>query len=132
MLLLPFLFSACGDERPIIFLEPLDSEQFSGYGITFSEDENRKIEKIESLYKYNCSTCHKASVGIGPDLTDTKWTHGRTPMKIFNVIYFGVNEMSARERPKKGSMPAFGGKISARKIWDVAVWLSGEYKSKEE
>ncbi|MES0489792.1 MAG: cytochrome c [Leptospirales bacterium] len=132
LFLFPFFVIACGDERPVIFLESIDIENFSGYGVNFSEGDDRKIEKIALKYHYNCSTCHKSSIAIGPDLKDDKWTHGKTPLQIFRVIYQGVNENVTRERPPKGPMPAFGGRMSSHHIWDIAVWLSGEYKTTEE
>ena len=128
LFLIPLFVIACVDEHPIIIVEPINLENFQGYGITFSESDHRKIDRIVSEYHYNCSTCHNVSVGIGPDLKDKRWTHGRTALEIFNVIYFGINEMSSRERPPRGPMPAFGGRMSSQQVWDIAVWLSGEYK----
>ena len=64
-----------------------------------------------------CAACHgeAAQGGIGPNLTDEYWLHGKgTLIDIAGVIYSGVQE--------KG-MPAWGSLLSPRELGSIAVFV---------
>jgi cytochrome c oxidase cbb3-type subunit 3 len=62
----------------------------------------------------NCVGCHATGGGgIGPALMDDKWIYGGQPDQIFATIVQG--------RPN--GMPAFGGKLPAYQIWQLAAYV---------
>lgn len=65
--------------------------------------------------KMNCAGCHgyTAKGGMGPDLTDTHWRYGGTPIQIFKSIYEG--------RPQ--GMPAWGRALPERSIWALTKYI---------
>jgi len=58
-----------------------------------------QIEKAKNLYINNCAACHGAmgEGGIGPNLTDNYWIHGKGINNISKIIALGV--------PEKGMIP---------------------------
>jgi len=63
---------------------------------------------------YNCVGCHfQGGGGIGPPLMDDRWIYGSEPQNIFATIVQG--------RPN--GMPAFGGKIPAYQVWQLAAYV---------
>jgi len=46
----------------------------------------------KAVYDTNCSACHRADGGglIGPNLTDSYWIHGGSPVEIHQLIAEGV------------------------------------------
>lgn len=74
------------------------------------------VEEGQRLYdRMNCAGCHgyKAKGGMGPDLTDTHWRYGGTPVQIYKSIYEG--------RPK--GMPAWGKALPSRSIWALTSFI---------
>lgn len=65
--------------------------------------------------KMNCAGCHgyTAKGGMGPDLTDSHWRYGGTPVQIFKSIYEG--------RPQ--GMPAWGRALPQRSIWQLTSYI---------
>ena len=63
----------------------------------------------------NCAGCHgyDAAGGMGPDLTDTEWRYGGTPIDIYKSIYEG--------RPQ--GMPAWGNALPPQSIWQLVAYL---------
>jgi cytochrome c oxidase cbb3-type subunit 3 len=63
---------------------------------------------------YNCAGCHfNGGGGIGPALMDAKWIYGGRPENIYDTI--------VRGRPN--GMPAFGGKIPERQVWQIVAYV---------
>jgi hypothetical protein len=73
------------------------------------------IAEGERLYNwFNCSGCHsQGGGGMGPPLMDDKWIYGREPANLFSVIVEG----------RSGGMPAFGGHIPKRQIWQIIAFV---------
>ena len=65
--------------------------------------------------KYNCVGCHapNGSGGMGPSLSDSAFIYGAEPENIYLSILQG--------RP--GGMPAWGGMLPDRIIWDLVVYI---------
>ena len=70
----------------------------------------------EAVYQANCVACHGPGLqgGIGPNLTDSVWLHGRTPQEIVATITNGV--------AAKG-MPTWGPILGNEKIGEVAAYI---------
>jgi cytochrome c oxidase cbb3-type subunit 3 len=88
------------------------------------------VDAGKIVYDANCSACHLANmrgksesaVAIGPDLTDTKWTHGGKPTEIYDLIMKGVLT--------KG-MPTWGPVLGARKISEVTAYILSKHQEGE-
>lgn len=84
----------------------------------------------QAAFVANCAACHLASgrgksempAAIGPDLTDTTWTHGGRPVQIHDVIMKGV--------PEKG-MPTWGPVLGAKKVTEITAFLLSLHKEGE-
>ncbi|MDX2189849.1 MAG: cbb3-type cytochrome c oxidase N-terminal domain-containing protein [Bacteroidota bacterium] len=52
------------------------------------------LEEGKAIYTKNCVACHSptGAGGVGPNLTDEYWIHGKTPKNIFHTISEGVIE----------------------------------------
>jgi cytochrome c oxidase cbb3-type subunit III len=74
------------------------------------------IERGKKLFSaMNCAGCHgyDAKGGMGPDLTDTYWLYGGTPVMIYKSIYEG--------RPQ--GMPAWQAMLPTDPIWDIVAYI---------
>ena len=88
------------------------------------------VEAGKAVFEANCVACHLASmrgktespVAIGPDLTDTKWTHGGKPTEVHDLITKGVLT--------KG-MPTWGPVLGAKKISEVTAYIMSKHKEGE-
>ena len=74
----------------------------------------------------NCAGCHGygAKGGMGPNLTDTYWRYGGTPVLIFKSIYEG--------RPQ--GMPAWNPALPPEEIWKLVAYiesLGGAYQASQ-
>ncbi len=74
--------------------DPTDAELLAGI-------QGPQLELGKKAFAANCVACHEAQGQgkIGPNLTDSAWLHGGTPVAIFKTIRDGV--------PAKG-MPSWG------------------------
>jgi cytochrome c oxidase cbb3-type subunit 3 len=64
--------------------------------------------------QFNCVGCHAQGGGsIGPALMDAEWVYGSAPENIYASIVGG--------RPN--GMPAFGGKLAATQVWQLAAYV---------
>ncbi len=65
--------------------------------------------------RFNCSGCHAANGGggMGPSLSDSKWTYKSSPANIYLTIYQG--------RPN--GMPAWGTMLPDRTIWELVSYI---------
>lgn len=91
-----------------------------------SSDPNAVAEGHKLFISMNCAGCHgyDAKGGMGPDLTDTYWRYGGTPVQIYQSIASG--------RPK--GMPSWGKKLPARSIWQLTAYLQslgGSFPAKD-
>jgi cytochrome c oxidase cbb3-type subunit 3 len=80
------------------------------------EHDASAVGEGQQLYnKMNCAGCHgyTAKGGMGPDLTDTHWRYGGTPVQIFKSIYEG--------RPQ--GMPSWGRALPQRSIWQITRYI---------
>jgi cytochrome c oxidase cbb3-type subunit 3 len=70
----------------------------------------------QQLFTANCVACHEAKGQgkIGPNLTDTAWLHGGTPLAIFKTVRDGV--------PAKG-MPSWGATLGRAGVSQVAAFV---------
>jgi cytochrome c oxidase cbb3-type subunit 3 len=74
------------------------------------------VNEGHRLYvRMNCADCHgyTAEGAMGPDLTDTYWRYGGTPVEIFKSIYEG--------RPQ--GMPAWGRALPRTSIWQLTAYI---------
>jgi cytochrome c oxidase cbb3-type subunit III len=73
------------------------------------------IAEGKRLYdQFNCSGCHAAGGGaIGPALMDDEWIYGSSSANIYWTVVEG--------RPN--GMPAFGGRIVDKQIWQIAAFV---------
>ena len=69
----------------------------------------------ELFIRMNCAGCHgyQGKGGMGPDLTDTYWRYGGTPVLIFKSIYEG--------RPQ--GMPAWNPALPPDEIWKLTAFI---------
>jgi len=78
--------------------------------------DQKAIENGKRLFSaMNCASCHgyDAKGGMGPDLTDTYWKYGGTPVMIYKSIFEG--------RPE--GMPAWQSMLPSDPIWDVVAYI---------
>lgn len=63
----------------------------------------------------NCAGCHgyDAKGNMGPDLTDTAWRYGGTPIEVYKSIYEG--------RPQ--GMPAWGNALPSTSLWQMVAYI---------
>jgi cytochrome c oxidase cbb3-type subunit 3 len=78
----------------------------------------------ELFVRMNCAGCHGygATGGMGPNLTDTYWRYGGSPVAIFKSIYEG--------RPQ--GMPAWNPALPPQEIWKLVAYiqsLGGSYSA---
>ena len=84
----------------------------------------------KAVFDANCAACHLVSLrgkaesptAIGPDLTDTMWTHGGKPTEVHDLITKGVLT--------KG-MPTWGPVLGARKIGEVSAYILSKHQEGE-
>jgi cytochrome c oxidase cbb3-type subunit 3 len=69
-----------------------------------------------NTFKTTCVSCHGAELkgGVGPNLVDTTWIHGNTPLQVLATIENGV--------PAKG-MPAWGPLLGTKKANELAAFI---------
>jgi len=88
------------------------------------------VARGKAVFEANCVACHLPSmrgkaespVAIGPDLTDTKWTHGGKPTQVHDLIMKGVLA--------KG-MPTWGPVLGAKKVTDAVAYILSKHKEGE-
>jgi cytochrome c oxidase cbb3-type subunit 3 len=78
----------------------------------------------ELFVRMNCAGCHGygAVGGMGPNLGDTYWRYGGSPVAIFKSIYEG--------RPQ--GMPAWNPALPPQEIWKLVAYiesLGGSYSA---
>ncbi|QPC95998.1 c-type cytochrome [Mesorhizobium sp. INR15] len=80
-----------------------------------ANDPNSVQEGKKLFTSMNCAGCHgyKAKGGMGPDLTDTAWRYGGTPIDVYKSIYEG--------RPQ--GMPAWGNALPPQSLWQLVAYL---------
>jgi cytochrome c oxidase cbb3-type subunit 3 len=74
------------------------------------------VQEGKKLFsQMNCAGCHgyDAKGGMGPDLTDTAWRYGGTPIDIYKSIYEG--------RPQ--GMPAWGNTLPPNTLWQLVAYI---------
>jgi cytochrome c oxidase cbb3-type subunit III len=74
------------------------------------------IENGKQLFStMNCAACHgyDAKGAMGPDLTDTYWKYGGTPVMIYKSIFEG--------RPE--GMPSWQSMLPTDPIWDIVAYI---------
>ena len=79
------------------------------------EDNAWAVAEGKRLYsQFNCVGCHgHGGGGMGPPLMDALWRYGGEPENVFASI--------AEGRPN--GMPAFGTKVGATQIWQLAAYV---------
>jgi cytochrome c oxidase cbb3-type subunit 3 len=79
------------------------------------EENAQALSEGKRLYtNFNCYGCHAHGGGdMGPPLMDDKWIYGSKPEQVFSSIVAG--------RPN--GMPAFGPKIPAYQVWQLAAYV---------
>lgn len=78
--------------------------------------ESDLVASGQTAFTSNCTACHgaDASGGIGPDLSDGDWIHGKEPTQILHVIRDGV--------AAKG-MPAWKGVLGDTRTAEITAFL---------
>lgn len=68
------------------------------------------------VFTAQCAVCHREDGGgnIGPNLTDTAWIHGGSPLNIHDTIRDGV---------VTASMPAWGAMLGPTAVQQVAAYV---------
>lgn len=66
---------------------PVDAETLAALG-----SDPAMVSGGRAVFERNCTTCHGASAEgqVGPNLTDTSWLHGGSPLEIYSTIQAGV------------------------------------------
>ncbi|MDB4927539.1 MAG: Cytochrome c oxidase subunit CcoP [Myxococcaceae bacterium] len=74
------------------------------------------VQAGRGVFAQSCVACHAANGGggIGPNLTDSSWLHGRSPTAILRTINEGV---LAR------GMPAWGPQLGLDRVQSVAAYV---------
>jgi cytochrome c oxidase cbb3-type subunit 3 len=74
------------------------------------------LELGRQIFTNNCVACHEAKGQgkIGPNLTDSAWLHGGSPLAIFKTVRDGV--------PAKG-MPSWGPTLGRAGVTQVAAFV---------
>jgi cytochrome c oxidase cbb3-type subunit 3 len=78
--------------------------------------EQSAIETGKQLFStMNCAACHgyDAKGAMGPDLTDTYWKYGGTPVMVYKSIFEG--------RPQ--GMPAWEAMLPPEAIWNIVAYI---------
>lgn len=80
-----------------------------------ANDPNAGEEGRKLFVAMNCAGCHgyDAKGNIGPNLTDTQWRYGGTPIDIYKSIYEG----------RAQGMPAWGNVLPAMSIWQLVAYI---------
>jgi cytochrome c oxidase cbb3-type subunit 3 len=80
-----------------------------------AKDPNAVEEGKKLFVSMNCAGCHgyDAKGGMGPDLTDTAWRYGGTPIDIYKSIYEG----------RAQGMPAWGNVLPSTPIWQLVAYI---------
>ncbi|MFO0791057.1 MAG: cytochrome c [Pirellulales bacterium] len=91
------------------------SADIVGQNPTNYGDNAFSVAEGKRLYQaFNCYGCHAHGGGdMGPPLMDDKWIYGSRPDQVFSSIVSG--------RPN--GMPAFGLKIPAFQVWQLAAYV---------
>lgn len=79
-------------------------------------DDPNAIQEGKKLFtSMNCAGCHGYSAhgGMGPNLTDTAWRYGGTPIAVYKSIYEG--------RPQ--GMPAWGNALPPQTVWLLVAYI---------
>lgn len=79
-------------------------------------DSAQAVQQGHELYiRMNCAGCHgyQGQGGMGPNLADTYWRYGGTPVMIFKSIYEG--------RPQ--GMPAWNPALPPDEIWKLTAFI---------
>lgn len=80
-----------------------------------ANDPNAVEEGKKLFASMNCAGCHgyDAKGNMGPDLTDTEWRYGGTPIDIYKSIYEG----------RAKGMPAWGNTLPPATIWQLVAYI---------
>ncbi|MEO8242930.1 MAG: c-type cytochrome [bacterium] len=79
-------------------------------------DDPNSVQDGKKLFRtMNCASCHGygATGGMGPNLTDTAWRYGGTPIEVYKSIYEG--------RPQ--GMPAWGNALPPQTVWQLVAYI---------
>lgn len=76
----------------------------------------KSVDEGKTVFASTCSPCHAANGGggIGPNLTDSSWLHGGSPMNVYATIKDGFTA--------KG-MPAWGAALGEERVRVVAAYV---------
>jgi cytochrome c oxidase cbb3-type subunit III len=104
-------------ERPLAF----ESELQPGVPVALVQVRNPYVGDAAAVgegrrlyHWYNCSGCHfNGGGGIGPALLDDEWIYGGEAQNLYDSI--------TRGRPN--GMPAFGGRIPEKQVWQIAAFV---------
>ena len=74
------------------------------------------VEAGRATFQSTCASCHHAALtgGIGPNLVDSTWIHGGTPINLLKVVNDGV--------AAKG-MPTWGPVLGGKKVSEVVAFV---------
>lgn len=80
-----------------------------------ASDQNSVEEGKKLFTSMNCAGCHGygAKGNMGPNLTDTAWRYGGTPIAVYKSIYEG--------RPQ--GMPAWGNALPPQTVWLLVAYI---------
>lgn len=81
----------------------------------FANDPVAREAGRQLFNRYNCSGCHgtHGGGGMGPSLRDEDWIYGGSDADIFSSISEG----------RAHGMPAWGTKIPAMQVWQLAAYI---------
>ena len=90
----------------------------------YRDDPQAARQGQELFVRMNCAGCHGygATGGMGPNLNDSYWRYGGSPVAIFKSIYEG--------RPQ--GMPAWNPALPPQEIWKIVAYiqsLGGSYSA---
>lgn len=82
------------------------------------------VAQGQETFAGTCAACHgdQGQGQIGPNLTDSAWLHGGSPMDIYRSIKDGISSDEARLTGSAG-MPPWGPALGERPVQAVVAYL---------
>ena len=82
------------------------------------------VAEGQEVFASTCAACHgdRGQGEIGPNLTDSAWLHGGSPMDIYRSIKEGISADEARLTGSAG-MPPWGPTLGERPVQAVTAYI---------
>jgi cytochrome c oxidase cbb3-type subunit 3 len=102
---------------PVSGLHPGDVSFAPKIANPLARDPQAATHGMQDFAQFNCIGCHASNAGggMGPALSEGKFTYGQSPANVFLSIYQG--------RPN--GMPAWGELLPESTIWELVAYVEG-------